>query len=286
MDLSNKKIKYSANTNLINAAIGCCINAIIAFPIHIFLSSLSIYCHALYGIQIALVIIGGIPGSIIVISVIQRMNISDYSIGDEMSSERLSEMMDEMMMAEKLRTSQPSSGSGKSAQPKLLEDLMTLPAKALGKLILFLMQFRVEALHIRLKPLGRFGSLLMAFGGFGGLMILGIVISEAMRLFLPIILFWGFLQVLFKSYKFLHHINTSSDWKTPDISSSIPVIQWMYGQMDIEFKAYLIDQKSTWVKLTPRQIQTKEVLFILGYYQGVFTHWVRSVISNSILKMK
>jgi hypothetical protein len=49
MDSSNQKIRHSADVNLINASIGCAINALIAFPIHIFLSSISSSDHTLHG---------------------------------------------------------------------------------------------------------------------------------------------------------------------------------------------------------------------------------------------
>jgi hypothetical protein len=59
-----------------------------------------------------------------------------------------------------------------------------------------------------------------------------------------------------------------------------------YIQLDDESKAWLIDQKSEWINLTPKQVQIKEILFILDYYRGVLIHWSRTTISRSLLKMK
>jgi hypothetical protein len=254
MDSSNQKIRHSADVNLINASIGCAINALIAFPIHIFLSSISSSDHTLhgisYGVQIALVIIGGIPGCIIVISGIQRMNVTDYprySIIDD---------------------------SGESSQPKSSENLIPAISQALGGSILFLIQHPVTCIKALVGFILKLNliSLLLS----GGLVISGIMISEVVRLLLPTVALWAFFQLFLTLCKFLHHINTSSDWATPDVSSEKPIVQWMYSQMDMEQKAWLIDQKSTWTELTPRQIQTEELLFILAYYWGVFRLWVGS----------
>jgi hypothetical protein len=84
----------------------------------------------------------------------------------------------------------------------------------------------------------------------------------------------------------LYQLKKSQNWETSDISSSNTIIQYMYNQIDIEWKACLIDQKSEWINLTPKQVQIKEILFILDYYRGVLIHWSRTTISRSLLKMK
>jgi hypothetical protein len=114
----------------------------------------------------------------------------------------------------------------------------------------------------------------------------GSFLSGILGLFFPIIALEILLLFLFSLYGFLSCLNTASDWKTTDISSQNQFVQRMYGQIDIEWKAYLIDQKSTWTDLTPRQVQTKEILFILDYYRGVFTHWVQSAINSFLPKIK
>jgi hypothetical protein len=264
MDSSNQKIRHSASVNLINASIGCAINALITFPLHIFLSSIASCHHTLhgisYGIQVVLVIIGGIPGCIIVISFVQGMNITDYprySIVDD---------------------------SGESSQPKSPENLIPAIAKNLGGSVLFSIQHPVTCIKALVGFILKLNLITLLC--LGGLMISGIMISEVLRLSSPILVIWAFFQLCLKLCKFLHHINTSSDWVTTDISSEKPIVQWMYSQMDIEHKAWLIDQKSTWTDLTPRQIQTKELLFILDYYWGVFRYWIRSTVSSTLPKIK
>jgi hypothetical protein len=268
MDSSNQKIRHSADVNLTNAFIGCVINALITFPIHIFLLSIASSHHTLhgisYGIQITLVIIGGIPGCVIAIASVQRMNVTGdpiYSIIDD---------------------------SGESSQPKSPENLIPAIAKALGGFVLFSIQHPVTCIKTLVGIILKLNLIYLLF--FSGLIISGIMISEVIRLSLPILVIWAviwvFFQLFLKLCKFLHHINTSSDWVTTDISSEKPIVQWMYSQMDIEHKAWLIDQKSTWTDLTPRQIQTKELLFILDYYWGVFRYWIRSTVSSTLPKIK
>jgi hypothetical protein len=219
---------HQSTRNLINSIVGSCISS--------YLLWLMIYFHAFRGIQLALVVYSGISGIIVIISSVQRMNMSDYSTGD-------------------------SSGS---VQSNLKEFSIAATVKVLGKAIWYLIK--------NPKYLILSGLLMMPFG-------LAIIVGSLVSGIIGIIVL---VRVLFVLYEFLYHLNTSSDWETSDISSSKPIIQWMYSQIDIECKAWLIDQKLMWINLTPRQVKTKEILFILDYYRGVFIHWILSTISGSL----
>jgi hypothetical protein len=224
---------------------------------------LAIYFRAFYGIQIVLVIASGVFGGIVIIMLIQRMNMVEVDYSTDVPSKLVQSILLLMMF---------------------LGWVLSISVWRIVHLIKpQLLSSRKVSATIKVSLLSKLMLIVFSF-------IIGAVISSVLGLFLPIAVFMVapllLLAPFFRSYEFLHHINTSSDWKTSDISSSEPIVQWMYSQMDIEQKAWLIDQKSTWTELTPRQIQTKELLFILDYYWGIFMHWGRSTISSSLPKIK
>lgn len=246
---------YLSNIRLANIATGSSISG--------FFLLLAIYFHTFYGIQIVLVIVSGVFGGMVILTLIQRMNATEAGCSTDVPN-KLVQLISPLMMLIVWGLSISVWRIVHLIKPQLLTSR------------------RVSA-TTRISLLSK-----LMFIGFS--LISGAVISSVLGLFLPIAVFMGapllLLARLFRLYEFLHHINTSSDWETSDISSSEPIVKWMYSQMDIEQKAWLIDQKSTWTELTPRQIQTKELLFILDYYWGVFIHWVRSTISSSLPKIK
>ena len=73
-----------------------------------------------------------------------------------------------------------------------------------------------------------------------------------------------------------------------DKLKSSQILKLMKNGLDEEYKAILADSIFVWNQsgLTKKQIERREIRFVVGFYKGRFQNWIKTLKILSLLKVK